>query len=82
MVKKEQLWTVAGDEKGGGGHKHCSNCNHAFYSHMEELPVEADGPKITRYLSHCGEVVILAMLELTDIFLEKGILVMEFPPKN
>ena len=56
------MWTVLGDEGGGGGEKQRINFNRKIYSHEEDLLVEDDGPRITPYLSHCGKVVILAML--------------------
>ena len=62
--------------------KQCSNFNCEFYSHGEDLPVEYDGSRITTYLSHCGEVVLLGMIELTDSFKKNRIAVMEFPPNT
>ena len=44
----------------------------------EDIPVESDRPRSTPDLSHIGEVVLIAMLELTYSFLENGIAVMEF----
>ena len=62
--------------------KQCSNFNCEFYSHGEDLPVEYDGSRITTYLSHCGEVVLLGMIELTDSFKKNRIAVMEFTAKH
>ena len=53
-----------------------------FYSHEEELPFEAYGTRSTPYLSNCGEVVLLNIIELTDSFLEKGIAVMGFSARH